>query len=198
VRSADPYDLPPLSPGEGGLPDSLSPPRTAQRTAPPPAAESTPRPSALWLVSGVLAAIILLALGVGLKQWVAGGPPPRARVSHAASGRSVTSEAANEARLRAEPPAPALGDAPALNAPLGAAASPALPAPSEVPSRSAADLVLPRSAEPARAVGAHASEQVLEPKPSRAAKKQTAKAVSSEPAKARRERAAGSLPDNPY
>jgi serine/threonine protein kinase len=204
VRSANPFDLPPLSPGEGGLPDSLSPPRTAQRTAPPLAPEPAPRPSALWLVSGVLAAIILLALGVGLKQWVAGGPPPRARVSHAASGRSVTSEAASEARLRAEPPpSPALGDARALDAPLGAGASPALPAPSEVPSaaaasRSAADLVLPRGATPAPAVGAHASEQGLEPKPSRSAKKQSAKAVSSEPARARRERAVGSLPDNPY
>ncbi len=205
VRSADPYDLPPLAAAEGGLPelpDSISPPRMAQRTAPPP--EPAPRPSALWLVSGVLAAIILLALGVGIKQWVAGDPPPRGRVSHAASGGSP----ASEATLRAEPappPAPGLADVPAGDVP--AAAPGTTPTPnglSELPasgrsSRSAADLVLPRKDAPP-SLGQRAHEAELESKPARDAKKQAVKASKPEPAQGRRERApaVGVLPDNPY
>jgi hypothetical protein len=125
-----PFDLP-LTEGAragqnaGVLPDSLTPPASAARTAPPPEPQPMARPSALWLVSGVLAAIILLALGVGLKQWVAGGPPPRQRTSHAASGGARTPY---EATLRAEPtPTPSALDSHAESGEAGRVSPLALP-----------------------------------------------------------------------
>jgi eukaryotic-like serine/threonine-protein kinase len=51
--------------------DSLAPPTSAQRTTPPvPQHEQTSRSSrAMWLVTGLLAAIILLAAGVSVRNW---------------------------------------------------------------------------------------------------------------------------------
>jgi len=113
----------------GVLPDSLTPPATASRTA-PPELQSAPRPSALWLVSGVLAAIILLALGVGVRQWVAGGSVSRAGVSHAASGGASTTR--YEPRLQAEP-TPAVPSAAAPSPASSAASELSTPAPKAEP-----------------------------------------------------------------
>jgi serine/threonine-protein kinase len=192
-----PFDLP-LSEGSAGLnagvlPDSLTPPASATRTAPPDVMPMA-RPSALWLVSGVLAAIILLALGVGLKQWVAGGPAANSSASgsNAASGRPSTPY---EATLRAEP-APAAtvpgtpADASSAHANSVTPPSPAVPPP---PSRElSGPSALPRTGLLPR----------NEPKAARTAvKRPAAKSVRAAPVAApepKRESPAPSLPDNPY
>jgi serine/threonine protein kinase len=60
------------------VPNSLTPPNRSEHTLPP--AENPPARSAgVWVLSGVLAAIILLAAGVGLRQWA--GSEPHAAAS---------------------------------------------------------------------------------------------------------------------
>jgi hypothetical protein len=49
------------------LPDSLTPPLTA--TEPDLPRVLTPRSSTVWLLSGVIAALVVLGVGVGLKHW---------------------------------------------------------------------------------------------------------------------------------
>jgi serine/threonine protein kinase len=83
------------------LPDSLTPPSSVTPTTAPRAL--TERSSTLWLVSGVLAALILLGVGFGLKQW-RGAPG----ASHAAStGPGQAGRPAPERTLSAAPAAPA-------------------------------------------------------------------------------------------
>jgi serine/threonine protein kinase len=184
--SSHPFDMP-LEAGAAGmnagvLPDSLTPPASAARTAPPDAPPMA-RPSALWLVSGVLAAIILLALGVGLKQWVAGGPPARPPVSHAASGGRGSSD---ESKLREEPPAPAT--------PTPAAPSALVPVPAEASEQRATPTASPRH-EPARP--AATPSETKAPRTS-AAKRNPVKTPRPTVSEPKRESPTSGLPDNPY
>jgi hypothetical protein len=85
-----------------GMVDSLSPSTTAAQTAPPQPPAPAGRSWPLWLASGVLAAIILLAVGVGVRQWMAGPMRPLPSTRHVAREREP--EPAFEAPVR-EPPA---------------------------------------------------------------------------------------------
>jgi serine/threonine protein kinase len=188
LRSANhPFDMPVAEGAHDGLqagvlPDSLTPPASASRTAPPDLPMAA-RPSALWLVSGVLAAIILLALGVGLKQWVAGGPS--APVSHAASGRPSTPY---EATLRAEP-APAAPAAPVEAATPGTLSTPTPPALGDANAKLGAPAPKPN---PVRA-------EAKAPRPA-AVRRPAIKSARPAPAapEPKRESPAAGLPDNPY
>jgi hypothetical protein len=166
----------------------LTPPASAARTAPPDLPPAS-KPSALWLVSGVLAAIILLALGVGLKQWVAGGPPA-SNTSHAASGRPSTPY---EATLRAEPAAPSAPAEPATTLVAPGASATAQPGtlPS-VPARDSGLSALPQRGLPATPAAPKAARPAAIKRP---ALKVVRPAGAPEP---KREAAAAGLPDNPY
>jgi hypothetical protein len=186
--SNHPFDMPVAEGAHDGLqagvlPDSLTPPASATRTAPPEVPMAA-RPSALWLVSGVLAAIILLALGVGLKQWVAGGPPAPG-VSHAASGRPSTPY---EATLRAEP-AQVAAPAPVEPAASGTSSEPS--APVAAPQKLGAPVAAPQP-KPVRA-------EAKAPRPA-AARRPAIKSARPAPAapEPKRESPAVGLPDNPY
>jgi serine/threonine protein kinase len=87
-----------------GMVDSLSPPAGATLTTPPEPPEPVGRSWPLWLASGVLAAIILLAVGVGVRQWIAG--PSRALPStrHAAYGSELERDSQGPAPERAATP----------------------------------------------------------------------------------------------
>jgi hypothetical protein len=80
-------------------PDSLSPPDSGARTWPPPPVEATdaPRSSrAIWAITAVLAAIIMLALLVGARRFL--GQQEVRRVSAAQPGEEPADLAAGEAK----------------------------------------------------------------------------------------------------
>jgi serine/threonine-protein kinase len=132
------------------LPDSLTPPFAGTPTGIP--TSRSPRTSVVWLVSGVVAALLLLGVAVGLKQWGGAQAP---NLSHAASGGGGLRPSG------APEPAPQALPEPALPEPKAAVEEPALQAtpeaaaPSEAPGRSpipspAAAAEKPKLARPAR------------------------------------------------
>lgn len=167
------------------LPDSLTPPSSVTPTTAPEAPGG--RSSTVWLASGVLAALILLGVGLGLKHWRGAAAGPAA--SHAASGRPAGLPAPEPAE-RAEPEAPA-------------AAAPALPSPKS------SDVDEAPVREPSKSVPAAAAEEELSAKKPRVrAKAATAEQGVSEtptgaetpvaPPKKPAPRKVSALPDNPY
>lgn len=96
------------------MPDSLTPPLSPAHSNHPDV-PSRERPTWMWLLSGVAAALLLLGLGIGFAQWVAWEEPHRTQ-RHTASGRpDVPSAERRETEQRAAPvepsePARALGE----------------------------------------------------------------------------------------
>lgn len=115
-----------------GMVDSLSPSTAAALTEPPEPPAPAGRSWPLWLASGVLAAIILLAVGVGVRQWMAGPTRPLPSTRHVAHEREP--EPAFEAPVREAPAAPPVQQpgSPSVPAPVGGATAgtpPPAPAP---------------------------------------------------------------------
>jgi hypothetical protein len=153
------------------LPDSLTPPRSAAVSAAPES--GVPRSSTLWLVSGVIAAVLVLGLGMGLKHW---------------RGQGVT-HTARPAPARHEPARAAVSDVPA----------PA-PPPSELtqPKQEPADKGVAAAPEAATAPGAAPkparAKPALKPTAPPASDLQSAESAPKRPAP----RKISALPDNPY
>jgi len=167
------------------LPDSLTPPSSVTPTTAPRALGG--RSSTLWLVSGVLAALILLGVGFGLKQWRGESGVPGA--SHAANAGPARAAALPDPTNVAAPEAPVVAD-------------PALPG--EAPGEAQAKPQEPSKAAPLPAPGA--DEQPVK-KPRVRTKAMTgdvpeqlpAAAVDAPPVPPKKPVARKSaLPDNPY
>ncbi len=171
-----------------GMVDSLTPSNTAAQTAPPEEAEPEGRGWAMWLASGVLAAIILLAVGVGVRQWIAGPNRPLPSTRHSAHG-AASDESFGAAQH--EPPAAAPAPATAPLAPATAVQPPPLPA-----DAAAAGQVQTPPAGPAPVQSGTA---IKSPPKLRAAPRQPG-SFEAAPRRAQpgRSKMTGGLPENPY
>jgi hypothetical protein len=162
------------------LPDSLTPPLTSTATDMPE--PSGPRTSTLWLVSGAIAAVLVLGVGMGLKHW-------SQRVGSTPSAVRATPVA----------PEPALDPAPAAELPEEQAVAP-------TPPEEVAPPATPAKGEAASASGAGGAQASDAPKPARlkplkpaALPAAAVEAPSAETAAKRpAPRKVTGLPENPY
>ncbi len=163
--------------------DSLSPPNSAARTAPPRAREE-PESGAnrmIWIVTGLLAAIILFAVGMSVQRTRDLSAPQRVTATQPVARSVAPSPAAppREAAQQAATPAPDAAKAPAAALP-----NPAAPAfPTDAPDAAdAAREISPPNPSPRRGEGSRSYP--LTPR-------------DGEPPKARPRRLLP-IPDNPY
>jgi len=193
--------------------DSLSPPNSAARTVPPPTLDE-PEPRAnrtIWIVTAVLAAVILLAVGVSVQRMREVREPQRVTAAQPVAPSVVpASPTEPPAEPLAEPPLEAAEQA-ATPAPAPAIPSAgAEPTPSDAPSLGAPTRTGKRPSSPAGVrpgvlgarpgpVGAKpsaipAAEKAAESQPEAPAEAP----VAAPPKPAKRVRGPLPIPDNPY
>ncbi len=200
---------------------SWTPPNTAERTLPPEALHDAARASGsgmAWM-SGALAAVIVLAVGVGVRQWTGGGEPaaaasgsgaddlsPAAQVSAPATlvqeSDTTTLEAVGSAREQenhAEPPPGSKRDVTASDEALGASKgtspnAPGEPVVDEASGRTGSALAK-RPSKTSRSAQPLAPSATLAPAgPAKEIVRVREKTASGKPRQAPR----SAIPDNPY